>query len=95
MPPHARVAGQPRAPVRVEEHIAADEGTHRMSWTWRLESADGAVLDEPESPPHPSQSDAESWLGETWRELLEAGVAQATLLDAGSKVYGPMPLTES
>ena len=65
-----------------------------MSWTWRLESSDGATLAGVTSPPHQNQSDAESWLGEQWRELAEAGVAQVTLLDAGSVVYGPMPLSE-
>jgi len=65
-----------------------------MSWTWRLESTDGTVVTGPSSPSHPSQSDAESWLGEEWRALLEAGVAQVTLLDGSTEVYGPMPLTE-
>jgi hypothetical protein len=65
-----------------------------MSWTWRLEDAEGATLDEPVAPPHGSQADAESWLGEEWRELREAGVVQVTLLDAGSKVYGPMSLSD-
>jgi hypothetical protein len=40
----------------------------------------------------PSQSDAESWLGEVWRELLEDGVDQVTLFEAGREVYGPMSL---
>ena len=52
------------------------------------------MLSAPASPPHGSQADAESWLGEQWRELREAGVAQVTLLDAGSAVYGPMSLSE-
>jgi hypothetical protein len=65
-----------------------------MSWTWRLENGEGTTLDEPASPSHGSQADAESWLGEEWRELREAGVAQVTLLDAGSVVYGPMSLSE-
>jgi hypothetical protein len=60
-----------------------------------LENTDGSALDEPEAPPHGSQSDAESWLGEQWRELAEAGVAQVTLFDDERKVYGPMPLAES
>ena len=46
------------------------------------------------SPPHPSQNDAESWLGEEWRELAEQGVVRVTLLDGGTEVYGPMPLSE-
>lgn len=64
-----------------------------MSWVWRLESADGAPLSEPESPTHQSQSDAESWLGEEWVALSAAGVAQATLFDGETKVYGPMSLS--
>ena len=63
-----------------------------MTWTWRLEDAAGAALHEPAVPPQGSQADAESWLGENWRELAEAGVVQVTLLDAGSVVYGPMSL---
>jgi hypothetical protein len=65
-----------------------------MSWIWRLEAGDGSELSSPPSPAHPNQSDAESWLGENWRELAEAGVAQATLFDDDRKVYGPMSLAE-
>ena len=39
-----------------------------------------------------SQGDAESWIGEHWRSLLDAGVDQVTLLDDGEKIYGPMSL---
>ena len=63
-----------------------------MSWTWRLESADGTALSSPVAPVQPNQSDAESWLGEHWRELAEAGVSQVSLLDGADVVYGPMPL---
>ena len=66
-----------------------------MAWVWRMEAGDGSELDEPASPPHQNQSDAESWLGERWRELSDAGIAQVTLLDSGRKVYGPMSLSES
>ena len=59
-----------------------------MAWTWRLEEADGTVLDTLTVPAQASQADAESWLGENWRELSDAGVAQVTLLDAGAAVYG-------
>ncbi len=65
-----------------------------MSWSWRLQDADGAAMSSPDSPAHPSQSDAESWLGENWRELAEAGVCQVSLLDGATEVYGPMPLSE-
>lgn len=66
-----------------------------MSWSWRLEDADGAAMSSPPSPSHQSQSDAESWLGEQWRELADSGVAQVTLFDGQSEVYGPMPLAEA
>jgi hypothetical protein len=66
-----------------------------MSWTWRLEAADGAPVAAAVQPSHASQADAESWLGEQWRVLREDGVAQVTLLDSGSYVYGPMPLAEA
>ena len=66
-----------------------------MTWTWRLEAADGQSLTKPTAPPHPNQSDAESWLGEHWRELAEVGVAQVSLFDGETKVYGPMPLAEA
>jgi len=65
-----------------------------MSWIWRLEDAHGDPVTGPASPTHPNQSDAESWIGETWRELSEAGVAQVTLLDGSKRVYGPMSLSE-
>ncbi len=65
------------------------------TWTWRLESATGETMGEPPSPAHQNQADAESWLGEQWRELADVGVAQATLFEADRKVYGPMSLAES
>jgi hypothetical protein len=66
-----------------------------MTWVWRLETSDGTALSAPTSPAHPSQADAEGWLGESWRELAADGVAQVTLLHDGTVEYGPMPLSES
>ena len=65
-----------------------------MGWTWRYETDDGSPAPEEAgaSPSFPTQADAESWIGETWRELLEGGVEQVTLLDDGAAVYGPMGL---
>jgi hypothetical protein len=65
-----------------------------MAWTWRYEDAAGNPVESEEltRPEFPSQSDAESWVGETWRELLEAGVEQVRLYDADREVYGPMSL---
>ncbi len=66
-----------------------------MSFTWRLEAADGTPMATPAVPSHTNQSDAESWLGEEWRALAAAGVAQVTLLEGTDEVYGPMPLSEA
>ena len=54
---------------------------------------DGEEVTPPEAgESFPTQADAESWIGETWRELREAGVASVTLMEDGTKVYGPMSL---
>jgi hypothetical protein len=67
-----------------------------MTWTWRYEDSSGVPVTPDESAPQadafPSQADAESWIGETWRELLAAGVQQVTLFEGDRKVYGPMGL---
>jgi hypothetical protein len=67
-----------------------------MAWSWRYEDEGGTEVspaDAPAAESFPTQSDAESWLGETWRELLASGVVAVTLLEDGREVYGPMPLT--
>jgi hypothetical protein len=46
----------------------------------------------PEPGSFPSQADAESFIGESWRELLDAGVEQVSLFEADRKIYGPMSL---
>lgn len=40
----------------------------------------------------PSQAEAETWLGESWRDLLDAGVEDVTLCEEQRVVYGPMSL---
>jgi hypothetical protein len=62
-----------------------------MSWTWRYEPE---TADAEYEGSFSSQSDAESWLGEAWRRLAEAGVTGVTLVHDGADVYGPMPLSE-
>jgi hypothetical protein len=64
------------------------------SWKWRYESADGSILELTTLPgtAFPSQADAETWIGESWRDLLDSGVEQVSLLDGGRQVYGPMSL---
>jgi hypothetical protein len=67
-----------------------------MSWHWRLEDPSGAAVEaasvEVEVPDSENQGDAESWLGENWRELLDRGVATVTLFHGDAEVYGPMGL---
>jgi len=67
-----------------------------MSWHWRLEDPSGAAIDPAsvgvEAAEADNQGDAESWLGENWRELLARGVATVTLLHDEDEVYGPMGL---
>lgn len=66
-----------------------------MTWTWTYEGPDGTTVaptGAPTQPDFPTQADAESWVGETWRELLESGVHAVTLMEDDRSVYGPMGL---
>jgi hypothetical protein len=65
-----------------------------MTWTWQLEKEDGTVITSRGLPKESwgSQGDAESWIGENWRTLLDAGVDQVSLLNEGRVEYGPMSL---
>ncbi|MFG3255968.1 hypothetical protein [Streptomyces sp. NPDC048172] len=64
-----------------------------MAWTWRFEKEDGAETEPAVQPEEfPTQGDAESWIGEVWKELVDGGADQVTLLEDGSVVYGPMSL---
>ncbi len=51
-----------------------------MAWTWRYEGADGQAVVGP-AETFSSQSDAESWLGQEWRTLADAGVAKVVLME--------------
>ncbi|AKH81992.1 hypothetical protein AA958_06925 [Streptomyces sp. CNQ-509] len=63
------------------------------AWTWRFEKADGTETTPAVEPDDfTTQGDAESWLGEFWKELLAGGVEQVRLLEDGAEVYGPMSL---
>ncbi|MBB2745946.1 UNVERIFIED_ORG: hypothetical protein FHR35_005809 [Microbispora rosea subsp. rosea] len=66
----------------------------RMIWRWRYEDANGGEVTDRPLPREifSSQSDAESWLGESWRELLEAGVEQVTLMEDERVEYSGMSL---
>jgi len=64
-----------------------------MSWTWQLRDSDGnEVARDSAAPSFPTQSDAESWLGEEWPDLLAAGVDDVVLFEGNREVYGPMSL---
>ena len=65
-----------------------------MAWSWQLEKQDGTVVTSRNLPKETfgSQGDAESWLGENWRVLLEGGVDQVRLLEEDRTEYGPMSL---
>lgn len=64
-----------------------------MSWTWRYEDDAGAVLDKPDATSFDSRSDAESWLGENFGDLVDEQVAAVSLMEGQSVVYGPMSLS--
>lgn len=64
-----------------------------MAWTWRFEKSDGSETEPAVEPEEfPTQGDAESWIGEVWKDLLDGGADQVTLLEDDSPVYGPMSL---
>lgn len=51
-----------------------------MAWSWRYEGADGSAVAGP-AETFPSQADAESWLGQTWRRLADEGVTAVVLAE--------------
>lgn len=81
--------------------LGSADTTPGASWRWRLEDRSGAEVTPPDGSSaaaaggFPSQSDAESWVGEVWRDLLDEGVDQVTLFEAAREVYGPMSLHTS
>lgn len=56
-----------------------------MTWHWVYSNGQA-------SADFPSQAEAETWLGEVWRELLASGVQDVSLYEEGRAVYGPMSL---
>ncbi|HSI93393.1 MAG TPA: hypothetical protein VK925_07815 [Jiangellaceae bacterium] len=63
-----------------------------MAWTWRFLDRDGDPVEPSEVGRFSTQADAETWLGQTWQDLVADGVAAVTLYDDGREVYGPMSL---
>ncbi|MET0426468.1 MAG: hypothetical protein ABW046_21550 [Actinoplanes sp.] len=61
-----------------------------MPWSWRYENVDGQPVAGP-SETFSSQADAESWIGQEWRQLAESGVATVVLIE-DDRVEYPMSL---
>ncbi len=61
-----------------------------MSWTWTFENSAGDVTGRSEV--FESRSDAESWVGEAFGDLLDQNIDQVRLFDGATEVYGPMSL---
>ncbi|RLV08386.1 hypothetical protein CTZ27_06150 [Streptomyces griseocarneus] len=59
-----------------------------MAWVWRFEKDDGTETSpavEPED--FSTQGDAETWIGEVWKELLDGGAERVTLFEDGTEIY--------
>jgi hypothetical protein len=66
-------------------------------WHWRTERPSGGIRSGVAAKPlgterFPSQGEAESWLGETYPDLLASGVHAVSLYEGDRHVYGPMGL---
>lgn len=69
--------------------------TPGQPWRWRLEDSAGAEVPAGEDlggRTFATQADAESWVGEFWPDLADAGVTAVTLFEVDREVYGPMSL---
>ena len=80
----------PEQPPTFRQPTAAER-----PWWWRLEDAAGGEVEASEDlagQRFVSQADADSWVGETWTELADEGVASVTLFEGERAVYGPMSL---
>ncbi|WP_354639798.1 hypothetical protein [Kitasatospora camelliae] len=66
-----------------------------MVWTWRYEREDGTeVVQAGGGEEFASQGDAESWIGEVWKQLLDDGVDRVVLVEDGRDIY-PMSLHDA
>jgi hypothetical protein len=59
-----------------------------MVWMWRFEKSDETETSPAVEPEEFStQGDAESWIGEEWKQLLDGGVEQVRLLEDDTEIY--------
>lgn len=67
-----------------------------MTWMWIYQDSSGTpvpnLTDVANIDGFLTQSDAESYIGESWKELLDQGVDAVTLYEDEREVYGPMSL---
>ncbi|MER7048246.1 MULTISPECIES: hypothetical protein [Streptomyces] len=64
-----------------------------MAWTWRFEKSDGTEVRPAVQPEEfTTQGDAESWIGEHWKDLRDGGADQVLLSEDSTAIYGPMSL---
>jgi len=75
----------------------SERASNQAPWRWKLLDAAGVDVSAEHDPTgrelgFTSQGDAESWIGEAWRQLAEAGVDAVTLFEGDREVYGPMSL---
>ena len=77
-----------------EEPTFRQPSVAERPWWWRLEDSSGneVQIEEFAGQRFLSQADAESWVGEIWAQLAEAGVDGVTLFEHERQVYGPMSL---
>ena len=61
-------------------------------WVWELLDGSDQMLDRRLDPIFSNRFDAESWLGESWRQLAEQGVVAARLTHNGQAVAPAIPL---
>jgi hypothetical protein len=57
-----------------------------MPWSWRYEGTDGRPVAGP-AETFGSQADAESWIGQTWRDLAAGGITSVTLVEDNRVEY--------
>ena len=66
----------------------SDQAAGFGAWRWTLHAEDGSdVVVAGYDDSFANQSDAESWIGEVYPDLLDRGVVAGTLMDGEREVY--------
>lgn len=67
-----------------------------MTWMWIYQDAKGEPVQNLDTHVNldgfPTQADAENYIGQEWKQLLDLGVDGVTLYEDERLVYGPMSL---